>query len=90
MNDNTTSSRIESDLLGNIKVPSDALYGAQTQRALENFPIQDQRTIGNYGCLIKGMMTIKQAAAKTNSDLSFLDTKIADTIICSAEMVLQK
>ena len=58
--------RIEKDSLGEMKVPADALYGAQTQRAVENFPISGQRFGRRF---IEALGTIKKAAALTNAEL---------------------
>ncbi|MDP6495168.1 MAG: lyase family protein [Dehalococcoidia bacterium] len=69
--------RTETDPLGSVEVPAQALYGAQTQRAVENFPVHDQRMIGDYPHLIGGMMAVKRAAARVNSAHGFLDVKIA-------------
>jgi aspartate ammonia-lyase len=81
---------MESDSLGRVEVPIEALYGAQTQRALENFPVRDQRTVGDHPNLVRGMMAIKQAAARTNGAHGFLDASIADAIASSAERVAQE
>lgn len=69
--------RIERDSLGEMRVPADAYWGAQTQRAVENFPVSgvtfDRRFIGALGL-------VKQAAARANSDLDLLDQEVADAI----------
>src|SRR5437868_3262613 len=62
--------RIEKDSLGEMRVPSDALYGAQTQRAVLNFPISGMRP---YPAFVWAMATIKRAAAEVNRDLGLLD-----------------
>lgn len=64
--------RIEKDSLGEIKVPKDALYAAQTQRAVENFPISG---IPIPRAMIKALGMIKQKAAEVNLDLKLLDEK---------------
>lgn len=64
------SFRIERDLLGEIEVPAEALYGAQTQRALHNFPVCGQKTIGDYPHLVRALLKIKHAAASANGDLA--------------------
>ncbi len=69
--------RIERDSLGEIQVPADALYGAQTQRAVENFPISDLRF---PRAMIRALGMIKGAAAAVNAELGLLDSKIADAI----------
>jgi len=69
--------RIESDSLGEMKVPEDALYGPQTQRALENFPISGQRFGRRF---IQALGIIKGAAARTNAELETVDGAIAEAI----------
>ena len=76
--------RIERDSLGEVRVPSDALYGAQTQRALENFPISGQRFGRGF---IQAMGLIKKGAALTNLELGHLDAKIAEAIAAAAAEV---
>jgi len=82
--------RMESDLLGSTAVPIEAFHGAQTQRALENFPTGNRRTIGDYPDLIRGMMVVKLAAAKVNCAGGFLSGRVADAIVASAEEVLRE
>ena len=80
--------RVESDLLGMINVPADALYGAQTQRAIQNFPLGSWKTIGHYPVLIKGFIYIKKAAAQMNRQGAFLPADKAEAIIKAADIVL--
>lgn len=77
--------RIEHDSLGEIKVPADALYGAQTQRAVENFPISGFHP---YRAFVWSMALIKRAAAEVNSEVGLLDPEIAKAIIQSGEEVM--
>ena len=58
--------RIEKDSMGEVRVPADALYGAQTQRAVDNFPVSG---ICISRSLIQSLGVIKQAAAKVNAEL---------------------
>ncbi len=76
--------RIEKDSLGEIKVPKDALYAAQTQRAVENFPISG---IPIPRALIRALGLIKQKAAEVNLDLKLLDAKKSRAIQQAAEEV---
>jgi fumarate hydratase class II len=69
--------RIEKDSLGELKVPADALWGAQTQRAVENFPISNLRMPRDF---IRALGLIKWAAATANLELDGLDTKRAAAI----------
>jgi aspartate ammonia-lyase len=71
--------RSEHDLLGEREVPVDALYGIQTLRAVENFPITGIR-LGHFPHLIRALAMVKQAAARANHRLGLLDTEIADAI----------
>jgi len=76
--------RIEHDSLGEIQVPADALYGAQTQRAVDNFPISDLRF---PRAMIRALGMIKGAAAAVNADLGLLDAKMAAAIQAAAAEV---
>ena len=76
--------RVERDSLGEVRVPADALYGAQTQRAFENFPISGQRFGRRF---IQALGLIKKAAAETNLDLGNLEGNIAGAIASAAAEV---
>ncbi len=78
--------RIERDSLGELKVPADAYYGAQTQRAVENFPISGLRFPRTF---IKALGAIKYAAAETNLELGLLDEERARAIMQAAEEVIE-
>ncbi len=73
--------RIERDSLGEVHVPAAALYGAQTQRAVENFPISDERFPPVF---IRALGLIKGAAAEVNAELGLLDDDKAQAIIQAA------
>ena len=77
--------RLEKDSMGELEVPSKALYGANTRRAQLNFPISDLRFGRSF---IKALGLIKQSAAETNLELNLLDKKIAESIIISAQEVI--
>ena len=77
--------RIEHDSLGDVQVPAQALYGGQTQRAVENFPISGMRP---WRAFIWSMATIKRAAAEVNRDLGLLDAERAAAIIQAAQEVI--
>lgn len=79
-----TSFRIEHDSMGEMKVPLEALYGAQTQRAVENFPISTQRLQRPF---LRAMGLIKAAAARANAELGYLDPAVAQRIYMAAERV---
>jgi len=76
--------RIETDSLGKVEVPSDALYGAQTQRAAENFPVSGLRLPRR---VIRALALIKKAAAEVNRASGKLDANVADAIIKAAHEV---
>jgi fumarate hydratase class II len=78
--------RIEKDSMGEVKVPKSAYYGAQTQRAVENFPVSG---IGFPPKFIRALAVIKHAAASANRDLGLLDAKIADSIHRAAGEVME-
>ncbi len=80
--------RSESDLLGPVAVPAQALYGAQTQRALENFPLGHQRTIGSYPALIRALLLIKKAAGLTNRRLGALTPAQAEALLAAVDDLL--
>ena len=71
--------RIEHDLLGDEKVPSEAYYGIQTLRALQNFNITGV-PIGHFPELIRALAIVKQAAAHANRDLGLLSGEKAAAI----------
>ena len=74
--------RTEKDSLGEIQVPKDALYAAQTQRAVENFPISG---IPIPQAMIKALGLIKKTAAEVNLDLGVLDEKKTKAIQKAAQ-----
>ncbi len=78
--------RIEHDSMGELKVPADALYGAQTQRAVQNFPISGLRLPRAF---IRALGLIKAAAAQTNAELGHLQKTQARVICTAAERVAQ-
>jgi len=77
--------RIEKDSLGEMQVPEDALYGAQTQRAVENFPISGQRFGRRF---IEALGIIKKSAAVTNAEMGAVDQDIADAVVAAASEVI--
>jgi len=78
--------RVERDSMGEVKVPKSAYYGAQTQRAVDNFPVSG---IGFPPRFIRALALIKHAAASANRDLGLLDAKLADTIHRAAQEVME-
>ena len=78
------SHRIERDSLGEVRVPTDALYGAQTQRAVDNFPISGRRFGRRF---IQALGRLKQAAAETNAELALLPARMGRAIAQAAAEV---
>jgi fumarate hydratase class II len=76
-----TEYRIEHDTMGEVRVPKDALWRAQTQRAVENFPISGR---GLERTQIRALGLLKGACAQVNKDLGLLDAEKADAIIAAA------
>ena len=77
--------RIEHDTMGEVKVPKNALYGAQTQRAVENFPISGS---GLEPGQIVALARIKRAAALVNKELGIVSAPIADAIVAGADEII--
>jgi aspartate ammonia-lyase len=78
--------RVEHDLLGEREVPEDALYGVQTLRALENFPITGV-PLREFPALIEALAAVKEAAALANAELSLLPQATADLIVRAASEI---
>jgi fumarate hydratase, class II len=78
--------RIEKDSMGEMQVPADAYYGAQTQRAVLNFPISGLRFPRPF---IRAMGLIKKAAAETNRELGRLESEVAAAICQAADEVIE-
>ncbi|MEQ1545226.1 class II fumarate hydratase [Methyloglobulus sp.] len=81
----TEQYRIEKDSMGELKVPADALYAAQTQRAIDNFPISG---LAMPPALIKTVALIKKTAAKANMALGELDGNTGNAIIKASQCIL--
>ena len=81
-----TEKRIERDSMGEFEVPADAYYGAQTMRAVVNFPISDLRFPRSF---IRAIANVKLAAAQTNADLGLLDSDISAAIVAAAQEVAE-
>ncbi|HEV7241772.1 MAG TPA: aspartate ammonia-lyase [Thermoanaerobaculia bacterium] len=77
--------RIEKDTLGEVRVPADALYGAQTQRAVENYPISGLREHPQF---IRAFILLKRAAALANRELGALDETLAGAIVNACDTIL--
>ncbi len=78
--------RIEKDSMGDVPVPESALWGAQTQRAVENFGVSNLRI---HPFMLKGIAIVKKSAALVNCDLGRLDKKLCDAIVEAANEVIE-
>ena len=81
----SSATRMESDSMGEIAVPADALWGAQTQRSLEHFAISTERM---PEALLMALARIKRAAARVNAELGLLGAPLAEAIVQAADEVL--
>ena len=77
--------RTEEDSLGEMRVPADAYWGAQTQRAVENFPVSG---IGMSRRFIRALGVVKKAAAQANRDLGLVEDDTAEAIVAAADEVI--
>ncbi|GAK19304.1 LOW QUALITY PROTEIN: fumarate hydratase class II [Vibrio sp. JCM 19053] len=82
----STEFRIETDSMGEVTVPADALYQAQTQRAVDNFSFSQHKMPSGF---IKALAHIKQTAALTNAQLGLLEGDIANAIADAAQAIIE-
>jgi len=78
--DTDSQQRVETDLLGPIRVPQTALWGAHTQRAIANFPVRGARTIGDISALVPALIQVKHAAANANERAGVLNSDVSSRI----------
>jgi fumarate hydratase class II len=83
--DTSADYRIEHDTMGEVRVPASALYSAQTQRAVENFPISGA---GLEPAQIVALARIKRSAAIVNGQLGILDRAIVDAVVAAADQLI--
>ncbi len=76
--------RIEKDSMGSLEVPENALYGAQTQRAINNFPVSGETMPRPF---IEALLLIKDAAAQANQELGCIPAAIANAISDSCQLL---
>src|SRR5215211_6821780 len=81
----SVATRTEKDPLGQLEVPAEALYGVQTLRAVQNFPISGLRPLPAF---VDAAVRIKRAAALTHKKTERLEARIADAIVQAADEVL--
>ncbi len=79
------TTRIEKDSLGTVEVPAAAMYGAQTARAVENYPISGMRA---HAALIRAVGMVKRAAAEANGELGTVSKERAEAIAAAAQEVI--
>ena len=77
--------RKEEDSMGIVKVPADAYYGSQTQRAVDNFPISDLRFPAVF---VQNLALVKQCAAQVNNTIGLLDSELADAVSRASREVM--
>lgn len=82
----TPEIRFETDSIGEMEVPADKYWGAQTQRSLENFKIGGEKMPAP---LVRALGIVKKAAAQTNMDLGILDPQLGEAVINAAEEVIE-
>lgn len=85
MTENAAEFRIEHDTMGEVRVPASALYRAQTQRAVENFPISGTPLESGH---IRALAQVKRAAALANAELGVIDEDVANAIVHAADEVI--
>ena len=85
MKNSQSGNRKVSDSMGELEVPKEALFGAQTQRAINNFPVSGRKMPLQF---IKALVLIKKVAAKTNAELRCIDSSIADAIVEACDSIL--
>jgi len=83
----SSTTRTEKDPLGDLQVPTDALYGVQTMRARQNFPISGLKPLWPF---VQAQVWIKKAAALTHKDTGRLAPELADAIVRAADEVLAR
>src|SRR5512138_1684728 len=81
-----TPFRTERDTMGTLRVPADALWGASTQRAVENFPVSGLRMPRRF---LRALGLVKAAAARANAGLGRLDPALAEAIAGAADAVAE-
>src|ERR671935_2211681 len=82
--------RVEKDSMGEVRVPQQAYYGAQTQRAIDNFPISHPSSQRRFPReFIRAMGLIKMAAAQVNRELGLLEDRLTEPLIRAAQEVVE-
>eukprot|EP00123_Amoebidium_parasiticum_P009515 comp19523_c0_seq1/m.22840 comp19523_c0_seq1/g.22840 ORF comp19523_c0_seq1/g.22840 comp19523_c0_seq1/m.22840 type:complete len:505 (-) comp19523_c0_seq1:39-1553(-) len=79
--------RMEHDFLGDLEIPEDVYYGVQTLRAIQNFPISNEK-LSQYPTVVKGLAYVKYASAKANAELGTVPQDVADAICAASKELL--
>ncbi|WP_136809883.1 lyase family protein [Desulfosediminicola flagellatus] len=88
MTENAQKYRTEHDLLGEVLVPAKAAYGAQTQRALDNFPLCGEKKFSEYPELLTAMLQVKKATAIANVKAGTMEENLATAIVATIDTLL--
>ena len=80
--------RTEQDLIGSLDVPTDSLYGIQTQRALDLYPLNGEKSLADYPELLVGMLQVKKAAALANIAADELEPGVGDAIVTAIDKLI--
>lgn len=80
--------RTEQDLIGTLQLPVDALYGIQTQRAINLYPLNGEKTLADYPALLQALLQIKKIAARTNLQTGELEPALASAIIAACDQLI--
>lgn len=84
-----TEYRLEHDLIGSLKVPADVLYGVQTQRAVELYPLNGEKPLAAYPELVISLLLVKKAAARTNVDTGDLPQDLGQAILDAIDYLVE-
>ncbi|HDM8136716.1 TPA: aspartate ammonia-lyase [Vibrio harveyi] len=81
--------RIEVDNIGEVKIPALLPYGAQTQRALNLYPVDNQKTLGDYASIVTAVLRIKLASARVNREIGEMDPVLSMNVENTCQSVLE-
>lgn len=81
--------RIEEDLIGELNVPVQALFGVQTQRAINLYPLNGEKPLSAYPELLRGLLLVKKLAAQTNLNTGEIEPDIGQAIVSAVDLLLE-
>jgi len=87
---NEKKTRLEEDFIGCLEVPADALYGVQTQRAIELYPLNGEKPLSAYPDLLRGLLQVKKLAALINIETNELDPELGRAIVFAVDHLLNE